>query len=277
VVDVITSDSEVFPVRSVLLRPCIALTAVVQSGRGKYKRQDQDQDQHQEGEQWQGQRLAVAVNVDCCTFDRVLLYLQHEYRSAHAQARGQGQGQGQGKGQGQWAFDPLLAADLLSAAEALGLQGLQDCTRRVLGSFQERVRRSFISLEEVRGKNTAGTRSLAESGRRDSTWLILDGMVLDISRWLEEHPGGSSIIPLHALDCDCTCQFEIFHASRQSFLYLKEFYLGELNPEEAETLREAATERPSESFLRHLSAVTAPWRLRPEDISGPQNTIFKSF
>lgn len=25
--------------------------------------------------------------------------------------------------------------------------------------------------------------------------LLLDGMVLDISRWIEEHPGGSSIIP----------------------------------------------------------------------------------
>ena len=106
-VDVITSDLEVFPVRTALLRPCIALTAVVQSGRGKYKRQDQDQDQHQEGEQGQGQRLAVAVNVDCCTFDRVLLYLQHEYRSAHAQARGQGQGQGQG----QWAGWTLRAAE----------------------------------------------------------------------------------------------------------------------------------------------------------------------
>ena len=49
-----------------------------------------------------------------------------------------------------------------------------------------------------------------------------------MSRWLEEHPGGSSIIPEQALNKDCTVFFEIYHASRQSFLYLKEFYIGEV-------------------------------------------------
>jgi hypothetical protein len=40
------------------------------------------------------------------------------------------------------------------------------------------------------------------------TLLVLDGMVLDITRWLDEHPGGSSIIPEQALDVDCTAFFE---------------------------------------------------------------------
>jgi cytochrome b involved in lipid metabolism len=50
--------------------------------------------------------------------------------------------------------------------------------------------------------------------------------VLDVTRWLDEHPGGSQIIPEQALGVDCTIFFEIYHASRQAYLYLKEFYIG---------------------------------------------------
>ena len=59
------------------------------------------------------------------------------------------------------------------------------------------------------------------NAKRGDTWLLLDGMVLDITRWLPEHPGGSEIIPQQSLNVDATVFFEIYHASRQSFLYLK--------------------------------------------------------
>jgi cytochrome b involved in lipid metabolism len=39
-------------------------------------------------------------------------------------------------------------------------------------------------------------------------WLVLDGMVLDVGRWLPQHPGGATIIPRQALDCDCSRLFE---------------------------------------------------------------------
>lgn len=40
-------------------------------------------------------------------------------------------------------------------------------------------------------------------------WLILDGMVLDVTDWLSEHPGGKSIIPRQALNLDCARFFEV--------------------------------------------------------------------
>lgn len=40
-------------------------------------------------------------------------------------------------------------------------------------------------------------------------WLLLDGMVLDVGRWLPEHPGGSAIIPAQSLNCDCSRFFEV--------------------------------------------------------------------
>lgn len=40
-------------------------------------------------------------------------------------------------------------------------------------------------------------------------WLLLDGMVLDVGRWLPEHPGGAAIIPAQSLNCDCSRFFEV--------------------------------------------------------------------
>jgi cytochrome b involved in lipid metabolism len=34
-------------------------------------------------------------------------------------------------------------------------------------------------------------------------------MVLDVGRWLPEHPGGATIIPRQSLDCDCARFFEV--------------------------------------------------------------------
>ena len=253
-----TRDDEVFPVRRSLLRPCIALTSVVQAGRGKYRQgttttttaldapisaaavagEDRKEDREEE----------LRVALDSCTFDRVLLYLEHEAR------------------QQEFRFDPLLAHELLTAAKLLGISGLQTCCEKVLGSFEDRVRRAPIRLSEVIARNTAGHESLSADGRRSETLLLLSGTVLDVSRWLYEHPGGAAIIPHQALNIDCTSFFEIYHASKQSFLYLKEFYIGELAREDLDSLllkQEAANGgKVSDGFKEQLRRVTS-WRITP--------------
>ncbi len=247
IVQIETNDNEIFPVPRILLRPCISLTSVAQQGRGKYK--------DEEGE-------AVAkVPVDACLFDRVLLFLEHDLRSL------------------QFTFDPIIAGDLLSAAASLGVQALEDLCRKALGRFEERVRKSYITLKEVEEHNAKGTESYEKTGKRCTTWIILSGAVYDISRWLEEHPGGSTIIPQHALDKDATGLFAIYHCSRQSFLYLKEFYIGELRPEDVPIAIErsinAGKATQSETFTSHLAERTQ-WRLKSDDIKGVVES-FKSF
>lgn len=173
VVIVRTSDDEEFPVKRRLLRPCIALTSVVQAGRGKYKTNSPDDttvsgDAPDEGEKYSVNN--ISVNVDACTFDRVLLYLEHE-------ARGQ-----------VFKFDPLIATELLEAAETLQISGLRDCCQKSLGSFEERVRKTPIPLQEVFDRNDAGRKpveegdagdgvALRKKGARSETLLILSGMV----------------------------------------------------------------------------------------------------
>ena len=74
--------------------------------------------------------------------------------------------------------------------------------------------------------------------------------------------GGPSIIPTQALNIDCTCFFEMYHISRQSFLYLKSFYIGELHP--ATQLKNSDI-KPSDGFLQSLRAYTDQWRVTVEE------------
>jgi hypothetical protein len=305
VVTVHTSDDEEFPVKRRLLRPCIALTSVVQAGRGKYKTTADSDSTNAGGDTGAND---ISVDVDACTFDRVLLYLEHEAREQT------------------FKFDPLIASELLQAAETLQISGLRECAQKSLGSFEERVRKVPIPLQEVLERNEAGRRPVEEGGdgsgvrkkgARSETLLIMSGMVsirdndrhfssgmnvldklaqydffmgdsqcaiccvrliaqvFDISRWLDEHPGGSTIIPEQALNMDCTVFFEIYHASRQSFLYLKEFYIGELAEEDLPLVpRPPGNAEPSAAFMEQLRRVT-PWRLKPEELT--RYLMHKSF
>ena len=103
-----------FPVKRRLLRPCIALTSVVQAGRGKYQ-----SDSINDGDS-SNESICPVIKVDvgACTFDRVLLYLEHEAREET------------------FKFDPLIAPELLAAAETLNIVGLQESCQKVLGSFK---------------------------------------------------------------------------------------------------------------------------------------------
>lgn len=108
-------------------------------------------------------------------------------------------------------------------------------------------------------------------------WLILDGMVLDVGRWLPEHPGGASIIPKQSLDCDCARFFEMYHASKESFLYIEEFYIGELLPADRPAVLMGGRQMPSQDFLQQLREFTT-WRHKMQQAAmakGP--AAFKSF
>lgn len=253
VVEIITSDDEVFPVKRRLLRPCISLTAIVQAGKGKYSLSNQNTSSDSSPN-------TARVPVDACTFDRVLLYLEHEVRNE------------------EFKFDPLIANELLIAAQLLQISGLKQICEKILGSFQERVRKTPIRYQEILDRNEQGRLSYLAHGKRGDTLLILNGMVLDITRWLDEHPGGSTIIPEQALNIDCTIFFEIYHASRQSFLYLKEFYIGEIDEIDLPLIPKGSdfheNTTPSAAFLEQLNKVTS-WRLKSDELT--KYVSYKSF
>uniref|UniRef100_K3WRJ9 Cytochrome b5 heme-binding domain-containing protein n=1 Tax=Globisporangium ultimum (strain ATCC 200006 / CBS 805.95 / DAOM BR144) TaxID=431595 RepID=K3WRJ9_GLOUD len=226
VVTVITNDEEEFPVKKKLLFPCIKLSSAVLSGKGVHK----------------DSSTTIEVDIDCLTFDRVLLYLEHEARNDGTEFQ----------------FDPSHAEDLLTAATKVGCIGLQEVCQKRLGEFETRVRKESIRWQEVVRRNNSG-----------EVWLVMLGMVFDVTRWLPEHPGGSIIIPEQAVNVDCTVMFEIYHSSRQSFRYLKQFYIGEIDEADLELIPSSA-EKPSAAFIEELRQYTT-WRITP------QVSTFKSF
>lgn len=228
IVDVTTGDGEWFPVKRKLLRPCIALTSAVMAGAGVHNAAAPE----------------AQVAPDCCTFDRVLLFLEAQAKNLP--------------------FDilPEHLDDMAKAADDLRLQGLKDVCDAKRGAFASRVRREPIPFAEVVTRNEAG-----------EVLLLMDGMVLDVTRWLDEHPGGSTIIPDQALNVDSTVFFEIFHVSRQSFLYLKEFYIGELALTDRPQVPKPNDGEASAAFLEQLRVHTT-WRV---DLEHEQAKAHKSF
>ena len=116
-----------------------------------------------------------------------------------------------------------------------------------MGDFKSRVR--MHRWADVVQRNDAG-----------GCWVVMDGMIFDLEAWLPEHPGGATIIPMQALNKDCSVFFELYHASRESFFYLREFYIGELWPEER-GLVPLEAESASPDFLQQLRDFSCTLRL----------------
>jgi len=121
----------------------------------------------------------VHVDISCLVFDRVLLFLE-----AEAQALPPPE------------FGLTLLDELLDAARKLALRSLEDHCAARLGEFSSRLRE--YSFAEIKERNAAG-----------ECLIIVDGMVLDVTRWLPEHPGGSTIIPGQALNMDAARFYEV--------------------------------------------------------------------
>ncbi|KNC78324.1 hypothetical protein SARC_09237, partial [Sphaeroforma arctica JP610] len=185
----------------------------------------------------------VRVDVRSDIFDRVLLFLEAEILA-------------EAKLGPPYEVDAEHTQDLLSAGVVLGCQALIDVCKAKLGEFVKRVRKNGIAFNEV-----------VERNRRGETILVIDGMVFDVSRWLPNHPGGSTIIPEQGLNLDAIGFFEVYHSSRASFRYLKQFYIGDVTDKEAVP---KPHHEASEAFVDQLRTYTT-WRVTPV------NPVYKSF
>ena len=103
-------------------------------------------------------------------------------------------------------------------------------------------------------------------------------MVFDVTRWLPQHPGGSIIIPEQAVNIETVVLFEMYHSSRMWFQFLREFYIGDLLPEDLEKVPPACglgEGTPSHTHTRtpHTHAYALVWM--KEQTKRIQKTIFR--
>jgi len=75
-----------------------------------------------------------------------------------------------------------------------------------------------FSLEEVSAHNHA----------RDC-WLVIGGKVYDVTKFLEDHPGGDEVL-LSATGKDATDDFEDVGHSTSARAMMDEYYVGEIDP-----------------------------------------------
>jgi cytochrome b involved in lipid metabolism len=89
-----------------------------------------------------------------------------------------------------------------------------------------------IMVLELEGRNARMSRTYTWDEVRQHTspgdlWLVIDKKIYDVSRWMDEHPGGPEIL-LQEAGKDATNAFaEIGHSLYAEGL-LKDYYLGDL-------------------------------------------------
>jgi hypothetical protein len=179
------------------------------------------------------QRDSVLIALDCCVFDQVLRFLL-------AEARGE-----------RFAFDMDQCEPLLHAARELRLPRLQRQCEEALGNFRSSVRDS-IPWAEVQARNAKG-----------ELLLIIDDCVIDVTEWIDMHPGGREIIPAQAINVDATVMFEVYHVTRDSFSILRQLYVGQLRAEDRALVPppphvHGRKAEPSQPFLEVLREYLRP-------------------
>eukprot|EP00898_Chlorokybus_atmophyticus_P007021 jgi/Chlat1/731/Chrsp104S01216 len=68
---------------------------------------------------------------------------------------------------------------------------------------------------------------VAQHASSNDCWLIVDGKVYDISKFMDEHPGGDEVL-LSSTGKDATDDFEDVGHSDAARDMMKEWYIGEL-------------------------------------------------
>ncbi|KAK2545602.1 cytochrome b5 [Columba livia] len=79
--------------------------------------------------------------------------------------------------------------------------------------------------------------TLEEVGKRNSSreaWMVIHGRVYDVTRFLEEHPGGEEVL-IEQAGRDATESFEDVGHSTDAREMLKQYYIGEVHPHDRKT------------------------------------------
>ncbi|KAM9307620.1 cytochrome b5 [Gastrophryne carolinensis] len=86
-----------------------------------------------------------------------------------------------------------------------------------------------------------------------STWIIINNKVYDVTKFLEEHPGGEEVLREQA-GGDATESFEDIGHSTDARNMSKEFMIGELHPSDWSKIQ-----RPTETYLTTAASESSWW------------------
>lgn len=119
--------------------------------------------------------------------------------------------------------------------------------------------------------------SLKEVGEhtdKKSTWIIIHDKVYDVTKFLEEHPGGEEVL-LEQAGKDATESFEDVGHSTDARTMMKEYLIGELNEEDKTHLADAGAKKWADDSSDNSSS----WKtwLVPMALALTASLIFRFF
>lgn len=100
----------------------------------------------------------------------------------------------------------------------------------------------YYRLSEIEERNTF-----------KSTWIIINYKVYDVTKFLEEHPGGEEVLREHG-GGDATESFEDVGHSTDAREMSASMLIGELHPEDREKIA-----RPTEQFVKTVNDAPSMW------------------
>ncbi|KAJ2085755.1 hypothetical protein GGI16_006732, partial [Coemansia sp. S142-1] len=71
---------------------------------------------------------------------------------------------------------------------------------------------------------------IQQHAKREDVWIVVHGKVYDVTKFLDEHPGGEEVILEHA-GIDATEAFEDIGHSDDARELLKDYFIGDLEVE----------------------------------------------
>ncbi|XP_066480269.1 cytochrome b5 [Tiliqua scincoides] len=107
---------------------------------------------------------------------------------------------------------------------------------------KEPWRGKYYRLEEIQKQNHS-----------QSTWIILHHRVYDLTKFLEEHPGGEEVLREQA-GGDATENFEDVGHSTDARGLSETFIIGELHPDDHEKIQ-----RPVDPYITTLESSSSSW------------------
>ncbi|KAI8809184.1 cytochrome b5 [Cladochytrium replicatum] len=93
---------------------------------------------------------------------------------------------------------------------------------------------------------------VAAHNKRKDTWMVIDGKVYDITKFLDEHPGGEEVL-LEQAGIDATEAFDEIGHSDDAKELLKTYLIGQINSASVK-VKPALAQKPAASGGKSKSA-----------------------
>jgi len=117
-------------------------------------------------------------------------------------------------------------------------------------------------------------KEVAEHKDKKSTWIVISDNVYDVTKFLEEHPGGEEVL-LEQAGKDATENFEDVGHSTDARTMMKEYLVGELNEEDKTHL----AEKNAKKWTDDSTEASSSWKtwLVPMALALTASLIFRFF